>query len=108
MLDSRNLFGCERFGRRQVQKRHESRCKTLVTVRMPSYASFRKLAFKGYFARCRNLGHRLLSETGVKTKAVQSSSAGKVSSTSAAVGRLRTGSSLRILPSRKTSTRLAK
>jgi hypothetical protein len=37
----------------------------------------------------------------------QSSSVGKVFSASLALGRPRTGSSLRILPSRKTSTRLA-
>jgi hypothetical protein len=43
-----------------------------------------------------------------KMKALpQSSSVGKVFNTSLALGRLRTGSSLRIFPSRKTSTRLA-
>ena len=42
-----------------------------------------------------------------ESKSPQSSSVGKVFSTSLALGRLRTGSSLRIFPSRKTITRLA-
>ena len=42
-----------------------------------------------------------------KNKLPQSSRVGKLFNTSMALGRLRTGSSLRILPSRKTSTRFA-